>query len=306
MKTLIILCLLALAPILWAKAAPAAYREVIEEDLTYTAVKGDYLEKIAGINGVALKGLLKQNPQEKKYIYPGDVFRVTRRTIVPEKTSDGIIVNVPDRTLYLFTEGKLVAHYPVALGMPTWRTPLGEFSVTGKRKNPTWHVPKDIQAEYEEKGKPVPSVVRPGPDNPLGRFEVKLSIPQVLIHETIWPESIYTFRSHGCIRLKPGDAEKFFESVNKGNTGAIIYEPVKLAVTGAGRVFLEVHPDVYGLAGDPMGEAKKQIESSAISDKVDWAKVGEVVKLKEGIATDVTTSAAPGTPGLTNLLFKGM
>jgi L,D-transpeptidase ErfK/SrfK len=293
--------MLALASILWAKAAPAAYSEVIEEHLTYTAVKGDYLEKIAGINGVELKELLKQNPQEGKYIHPGDSFTVERRHIVPEKTSDGVIVNVPDRTIYLFRDGKLAAHYPAGLGKPSWRTPVGEFTVTGKVKNPTWHVPKDIQEEYAKKGKFVPPVVPPGPDNPLGRYVVKLSIPMIHIHETIWPESIYKFRSHGCIRLKPGDAEKFFDSVNKGDTGAVIYEPVKLAATRDGKVFLEVHPDIYGLTKDLMEEARKEIESSGLGDKVDWEKVGAVVKAKDGIATDVTKQdvnrgALPHTP----------
>jgi L,D-transpeptidase ErfK/SrfK len=294
-KTVAFLCLLALIAATSPITAAAAYRTVIEEHLTYTTQKGDYLEKIAGINGVELSELLKQNPRPHgKFIYPGDTYTVQRRTIVPEKTKDGIIVNIPDRTLYLFRAGGpfqvggLVAHYPVGLGKPSWRTPMGEFTVTGKKKNPTWRVPKDIQEEYAKKGKPVAPVVSPGPDNPLGKFEVKLSIPLVLIHETIWPESIYKFRSHGCIRLKPGDAEKFFDSVNKGDTGAVIYEPVKLAVTDGGRVFLEVHPDIYELAGDPLEEAKKQIESSGLKDKVNWDKVGEVVEAEEGIATDVT------------------
>lgn len=261
---------------------------VIEEDITYKAVKGDYLEKIAGMNGVELTHLLRENPQTKKYLYPGDIFKVTRRTIVPEEVADGIIVNIADRTLYYFKGGKLTAHYPVGVGKPSWPTPTGEFKVTGKQKDPTWHVPPSIQREMEEKGQPVLTLVPPGPDNPLGRFEVRLSIPGVLIHSTIWPESVYGYRSHGCIRLKPVDAEEFYNSVEKGETGRILYQPVKLALTETGRVYVEVHMDKYGLAGDLDTLVGKLIEDAGLKDKVDWERVKEVVAKEEGIATDVT------------------
>jgi L,D-transpeptidase ErfK/SrfK len=261
---------------------------VIEEDITYKAVKGDYLEKIAGMNGVELTHLLRENPQTKKYIYPGDIFKVTRRTIVPEVVAAGIIVNIADRTLYHFKGGKLTAHYPVGVGKPSWRTPTGEFKVTGKQKDPTWHVPPSIQREMSEKGESVKTLVPPGPDNPLGHFEVRLSIPGVLIHATIWPESVYGYRSHGCIRLKPADAEEFYNSAEKGETGRIIYQPVKLALTEAGRVYIEVHMDKYGLAGDLDALVRKQIEDAGLKDKVDWDKVKGAVTNMDGIATDVT------------------
>jgi L,D-transpeptidase ErfK/SrfK len=272
--------------------ANAVYREVLEEHVTYEAVKGDYIEKIAGITGVEVKYLLEQNPEykRKKFLHPGDRFSVVRRTIVPDKVRDGTLINIPDRTLYQFKAGNLVAHYPVGVGMRNriWQTPVGEFVVVGKKKNPTWHVPKLIQKEMARKSEPVKDIVPPGKDNPLGRFEVRLSVREYLIHETIWPESIYKYRSHGCIRLKPGDAEKYFNSVTRGERVTVIYEPVKVAVTDSGRVFLEVHEDAYGKVGDLYGIASADIAGADASDRVDWDKVKAVVGRKSGIAEDIT------------------
>jgi len=263
-------------------------RQVIEEEITYKAVKGDYLIRIAGKNGVELKVLLSRNPHEGRYVYPGDTFSITRRTIVPVGTDEGILINIPDRTLYLFRGGKLEAHYPVCTGRRGWKTPLGEFKVVHKEKNPTWHVPKNIQREMARKGERVRTIVKPGDDNPLGRFAVKTSIDDILIHETIWPESIYQFRSHGCVRLKPGDAEAFYNSVSKGDTGSIIYEPVKVAETTDGRIFLEVQPDPYGSSGDMAALVKKELDDYGLSGRVDWDKVAEVIKAGDSMAADVT------------------
>ncbi len=281
---------------LFSAALPAAaeYHQVIEEDYTYKAVKGDYVCRIAGSNGVDCDRFLKENPlKSADRISVGDVFKVKRRTVVPEVTQDGIIINIPDRTLYLFREGKLLAHYPVGVGKKKdWRTPLGEFTVKSKREKPTWRVPESIQREMRRKGEPVKTVVPPGKDNPLGEYAVGTSIEGVLIHATIWPESVYGFRSHGCIRLKPADAEAFFKAVKLGDKGRIIYEPVKLAKDASGRVFLEVHKDVYGIKGDPLEESERQIKESGLTDMVDQEKVRAVTLMQEGVASDVTRGPA--------------
>ena len=270
----------------------AAYREVVKEVLTYKAVKGDFIEKIAGVNGVEVSYLFEQNPKylKKKLIHPGDDFSIVRRTIIPDTIRDGTLINIADKTLYRFRDGQLISHYPVGLGMrkTLWQTPAGKYVVKGKEKNPTWHVPKLIQKEMADKGKAVKEVVPPGDDNPLGRFAVRLSMDGYLIHETIWPESIYKFRSHGCIRMKPGDAEKFFSEVSRGEKVTIIYEPVKVAVTDTGRVFVEVHEDAYGKSGDLYEIASGEITGAGAKDRVDWDKVRRIVDKKSGVAEDIT------------------
>ena len=76
------------------------------------------------------------------------------------------------------------------------------------QRHKEWIVPESIQEEMRREGKDVLTRVPPGPDNPLGRHWIGLSIGGIGIHGTIAPSSVYHFRSHGCIRLHPDDVEE--------------------------------------------------------------------------------------------------
>lgn len=66
--------------------------------------------------------------------------------------------------LFLYRDGRLVAHYPVGLGQPQWRTPLGRFSVKSKELDKEWVVPASIQAEMlaKTRGSAPTGAARPG------------------------------------------------------------------------------------------------------------------------------------------------
>ena len=216
-------------------------------------------------------------------------MRVNTRKIVPRATETGIIVNIPDRMLYYFKEGKLASAFPVGLGRPDWETPTGMFTIKGRERNPTWHVPLSIREEMATKGQPVETLVPPGPDNPLGRYCLRTSISGVLLHETIWPTSVYQFRSHACIRIMAEHMEKFFQGVRVGTQGEIIYEPVKVALTPEGRIFLEVHRDVYKKVTSLDSEVRKLLDSRGLSGRVSWEKINKVLQEKPDVAEDVTS-----------------
>jgi lipoprotein-anchoring transpeptidase ErfK/SrfK len=262
---------------------------------TYPIIKGDTLRLVAAKLGVSRQHLsLMNNLDAKASLQVGQQLKYNNRKIIPLRLQEGIVVNIPDRTLYYFQQGKLVRSLPVALGTPTknekyvWQTPTGKFKITGKQKDPTWYVPSSIQAEMEEGGKEVIVSVPPGPDNPLGKYAIKTSIPGILIHSTTKPWSIYSFASHGCIRVYPAQMEEFFKEVKVNTPGEIIYRPVKLAVTEEGRVFLEVHQDVYSKNISLAAEARKLIEKNQLSGRIDWKKFESVVKHKIGIAEDIS------------------
>ena len=267
---------------------------LVGEEAVYVVREGDTLARIGGLLGADWPTIARDNGLDwRKAIRPGQRIRVRARRIVPRHAGDGIVINIPEKMLYLF-QGKKARAFPVGLGMPQcdrtacWHTPVGTFTVTRKERNPTWHVPKAMQKEMEREGKDVLTIVPPGPENPLGRFAVHLSIPGILIHETIWPETVYRLQSHGCIRVHAAHMETFFAAVEPGTPGEIIYEPVKAAAAENGRVYLEVHRDVYGKGVDPAAEARARIESLGLSGQVDWGKVAEAVKRKSGRAEDVT------------------
>jgi lipoprotein-anchoring transpeptidase ErfK/SrfK len=261
----------------------------------YTVVKGDSVRLVAAKLGVAQQHLRSMNGLDSKAkLKVGQKLAYNNRKIIPQQMKDGIVVNIPDRTLYYFQRGSLVTSLPVAVGSPTknekyiWQTPVGKFKITGKIKDPTWTVPTSIQSEMEEQGKDVLTVLPPGPDNPLGKYAMKTSIPGIMLHSTTRPASIYSFSSHGCIRISPDTMEDFFPQVRVNTRGEIIYKPVKLVVIENGRVFLEVHRDVYNKTTSLFDEAKLQIEKQKLSERVDWEKLKAVVKQKSGIAEDIS------------------
>jgi L,D-transpeptidase ErfK/SrfK len=263
---------------------------IIGGDKLYVVQQGDCLISIGAKLGVGWGNIAQQNcvdVNEKLQI--GDQLDVNTRRIVPRIVSDGIVINIPEGMLYFFKHGNLTA-LPVGLGKSDkkWHTPMGKFRITDKAKDPTWRVPASIQEEMKEKGLEVERIKEPGPDNPLGRFALKTSLAEILIHETIWPTTVHQWRSHGCIRMLPEHMEKFFEQVEIGTAGQLIYEPVKIASTGEGRIFLEVHRDIYKMVMPLDEEVKKRIEKRNLSDKVDWKKINMVVNQQSGIAEDIT------------------
>jgi lipoprotein-anchoring transpeptidase ErfK/SrfK len=262
---------------------------------SYSVIKGDTIRLIAAKLGVNHQYLIKTNKlDDKAYLKIGQKLLYNNRKIVPQRMNNGIVVNIPDRTLYYFRKGRLAISIPVALGVAVksekydWKTPTGRFKITAKMKDPTWHVPSSIQSEMEDQGKEVITRIPPGASNPLGKFAIKTSIPGILIHSTTKPWSIYSFASHGCIRVYPEQMEEFFKEVKVNTPGEIIYKPVKLAVTEEGRIFLEVHRDVYGKSSGLATEARHLIEKQKLSEQVNWKKVESIVKLKSGIAEDIS------------------
>ncbi len=267
---------------------------LIGGEFFYTVVKGDSIDLISSRFGVNRNNIIKDNNLDiKKPISIGQQLKINNRKIVPKIVENGIIINIPDRMLYYFKNGHLEMAFPVGLGMPSWRgitrwrTPIGTFKVITKKRNPTWHVPESMQWKMRMEGKPVKTVVPPGPDNPLGRFAIGTSIPGIVIHETIWPTTVYHFRSHGCIRVMPENMEKFFAIVEINTTGELIYNPVKVAISDS-RIYLEVHRDIYGKLKDLNSETKRIIDEMGLSEKVDTVKMNQVIKEKKGIAEDIS------------------
>jgi L,D-transpeptidase ErfK/SrfK len=275
-----------------------SYAALIGDDaVEYRVIKGDTLERIGAKLGVTWKKIAEENNLDsRKSLHVGQKLKVNNKKIIPKVADNGIVINIPDRMLYLFKNGSLALAVPVGLGIPPspdkmqWRTPEGAFTVKNKQKNPTWYIPKSIQKEMEKEneGVPVETVIPPGPDNPLGKHVIRTSITGIEIHETIWPASVYQFQSHGCIRMLPEHMSKLYNEVDSNTPGEIIYMPVKLAVLDTGKIYLEVHRDVYGKLKSLPDETWKIIEKAGVKGKVDWAKVEQVIKERSGIAEDIT------------------
>ena len=273
-----------------AMAEPAAF-PVTGGVFEYTVQSGDYLIKIGARFGVAAEVLARENVLKySAKLMPGQKLTIDNRHIVPESREDGLLINLPQRMLYYFRDWELVAAYPAGLGKPSWPTPAGEFSVIDKEANKAWRVPKSIQEEMRREGQVAKTEVPPGPDNPLGKHWLGLSLTSIGIHGTIAPASIYHFQSHGCIRLHPDDIEALFAQIERGATGSIIYVPL-LLTESEGRIFIEAHRDIYHKVDVSLSELEQMAHDAMLSDRIDWSRAADVLELKDGVARDVTLSS---------------
>ncbi len=134
-----------------------------------------------------------------------------------------------------------VITYPVSMGRMDWRTPIGKTSVVHKQKDPSWTPPASIKREHAAKGDPLPDVVPPGPDNPLGKFAMRLGVAGYLIHGTdaAKADGIGMRVTHGCMRMYNEDIAKLFPLIPVGSPVYLVNQPIKLGYKD-GKLYMEV------------------------------------------------------------------
>ena len=182
-----------------------------------------------------------------------ELLLVPRAYMPPLPRAEGIVVNLAERNLYLYQNGRPAARLPVAIGRPGWETPTGDYTIINKAKNPTWFPPK--WAIEEE---PVP----PGPDNPLGDRWMGLSAPGYGIHATNAPASIGRYVSHGCLRMYPEHAQALYDQVRVGTPVKIVYQRLVLGFDRLTRsVCLSYYPDPYELRTVTVEDVRKRLKA---------------------------------------------
>jgi L,D-transpeptidase ErfK/SrfK len=271
-----------------ANEHPPLSHQVAGGDSGYVVQPGDFLIAIGARFGLPSTLLARDNALPyATLIHPGQSLRIHNPHIVPAGFDDGILINLPQRMLFHFSQGTLRAAYPVGLGKPDWPTPEGEFRIVAREANKVWKVPLSIQEEMRRENRVVREEVPAGPDNPLGAHWLGLDLWGYGIHGTIASSSVYRFRSHGCIRLHPDDIAELFDRVTLGTSGRIIYQPVLMAVVEDGRILLEVHRDIYEKRIDPAQTVRKLAEAHDLNPAIDWSKVEAVIAAQDGLAREV-------------------
>jgi L,D-transpeptidase ErfK/SrfK len=263
------------------------------DENTFSAIAREY--------DVGYEELRYANPRVDHWL-PGEETPVYLPTqhVLPDAPREGIVLNVPAMRLYYFSPpddssaAGRVTTYPVGIGRQGWATPTGTAKVTDKALDPVWYVPASVRAEHAAMGDPLPSVVPPGPDNPMGRHALALSIPGYLIHGTNKPAGVGMRVSHGCVRLYPEDIEALFQRVSRGTPVHIVDEPV-LAGWDDGQLLLEVHPpleeDPRDLADSAWAAIERALERAGVPrERVDAAAVAAVLEERRGIPLPVLNS----------------
>ncbi|MEB3351356.1 MAG: L,D-transpeptidase [Cyanobacteriota bacterium] len=133
------------------------------------------------------------------------------------------------RELRVLEADRLISRFPVAVGMPGWETPVGEFQVIEKTADPTWKHPATGE------------LFGPGPANPLGsrwigfhrdcgerrgfngkEYLVVRGCATAGFHGTNNRNSIGQAASHGCVRLYEEHVRQLFELVSIGTPVTVL------------------------------------------------------------------------------------
>jgi L,D-transpeptidase ErfK/SrfK len=248
--------------------------------------------------------LVAANPTLDPWVVEkGRAVTLPMEWILPRGPREGIVVNIPEMRLYYYLPATLpgervstVISYPVGLGRDEWKTPLAEFRVRGKTKNPVWILPDSVKAErIKEKGHTEEMIPGGAPDNPLGRHRIELTLGSYAIHGTNKNWGVGMQVSHGCVRMFPEDIAALFPLVAIGTKGRLEYQPVKVGIRG-GRVLVEVHEDIYGMTPWLWQLAQDVVREAGLEREVDPAKLEAAVDAVSGVPTDVGYADWPRPP----------
>ncbi len=168
-------------------------------DLIYEVASGDTINALARKHGIA-EGLL----MAVNRIDDPRRLSIGRRIKIPD-VHFSIEVNKTDNSLQLLNNGRFFKHYPVRTGRVDYLTPVGEFKIRVKKKNPAWNDPKT--------GRYFPPN---DAENQLGSRWIGFKGSSFGIHGTIEPDTIGTYASNGCVGMLKEDVEELYDLVTVG------------------------------------------------------------------------------------------
>lgn len=262
--------------------------------MTYkTSAQGETLITVAQSNGLGLNAIIAANPgiPPNAMLRPDTHLQIPTTYLLPPLTRDGIVINLPEMRMYYYTENGTVKTYPIGIGRVGKTIPLTRTTVIKKAKNPVWIPPEDIRAFNEQQGVVLPRIMPAGPDNPLGPLAIYLKLPTYLIHSTIFPDSVGTRASFGCIRMHEADIQDFFPLVESGTEVTIVDMPTKVGWQDS-TLLLEAHEPLEELSSEYSASLPGVVNSinyaiSAHPTFVDWQLVQDLTETRDGIPHDI-------------------
>jgi lipoprotein-anchoring transpeptidase ErfK/SrfK len=165
---------------------------------------------------VKLNGSTPTNPPQSPAVpTPTAKPTTTNSDRQPVENVINLVLKLKERKVYVYRGDKLIKRYPVAIGKKGWETPIGEWQVMEKIRNPAWTSFKTGE------------VFPPGVENPLGvRWIGFWTDGQDVIgfHGTPNVKSIGTAASHGCVRMLNRDVRALFPLVKVGTVVKVVNE----------------------------------------------------------------------------------
>lgn len=259
----------------------------------YQIVRGDTLEKVAERHDVGLLNLIEANPDVDVFLPTVNTYlTIPTWVLLPDVRRRGIVINLAELRLYYFPEEDKSSVYvfPIGIGRVGRETPVMQTRISRKIKDPTWTPTKNIRREYLEKFNQVlPPVVPAGPDNPLGRFALRLAHGggEYLIHGTNKKFGIGLRVSSGCIRMRPQDIAWLYHRVSVNTPVRVVNQPIKRNVEPDGWLYVEAHQPLSQSKGQ-IGRKKVLVASSALlklttGNRLAQSRLEEALSLQLGI-----------------------
>lgn len=262
-------------------------------------IKAKYEDTFAALGETYDLGYLElvaANPGVDPWL-PGegtDIILPTR-FILPSGPREGIVINLAEYRLYYYPEGQSVVHtYPLGIGREGWGSPVGNTRISAMTSNPAWYPPQSIRDEHAADGDPLPRVVPPGPDNPLGPYKMTLAMPGYLIHGSNKKFGIGMRVSHGCFRMLNHNVLELSRRVRVGTPVRIIDEPYKFGIS-QGMVYMEAHTplqdeDQHMTLMDKhavvINTLLKRDEDAGML-QLDWEMVREIIAGEDGLPIQI-------------------
>jgi L,D-transpeptidase ErfK/SrfK len=287
-------CMMSLSTCAWA-AGPFTYRlprgpgvdpeavTVVGQPQTHHIVRYENLYFIARDYDLGFWELARYHRDLDHFYLPWETdITIPTQWVLPEDPSPpGYLLNVAELRGYRFFPDKHeVWTFPIGIGVLDYKTPFNKrFRVQSKSVNPGWHIPKGLQEKYGMAYMP------PGEDNPVGNRWMGLS--HYGLHGTHAPMGVGRLVSHGCIRHYPEDIVKLFDLTPVGTTVEIVYQPVKFGYLH-GRIFVEVHEDIYLKIPDMLAYAMKRLQDRDLAGRINWTRFLQAVEEQSGAPVDIS------------------
>jgi len=258
---------------------PVAMKVTYEDRFSTLAIKYD----------LGFEEMRHANPDVDPWI-PGEGARVVLPTqfMLPPGPRSGIVINLPEYRLYYYPKDSgTVMTFPIGIGRTGFQTPAANTKIVAKIINPSWYPTKAHRVEHAEMGDILPTVVPPGPDNPLGDLAIQLTLPGYFLHGTNKPAGVGQRVSHGCVRLYPMDIHSLADAAPIGTEVRIIDAPLKVT-WHEGALWMEAHPP---LEGEPDMAKMTQIINAATNGKkgkIDWTRAEEMARTSTGMPGQIS------------------
>lgn len=243
--------------------------------------------------GLGFREIVAANPHVNPWV-PGNGATIVLPVsfLLPVAERRDVVLNLAEMRLFYFLQDQqTILSYPIGIGREGWSTPEMRAKVVTTIANPTWTPTPAILKEHAEQGDPLPAIVPPGPDNPLGEYAVQLDKAGYFLHGTNKDLGVGMRISHGCIRLYPEDIEELVRRITRGTDVVVVNQPVKVG-WHQGQLYLEVHEPLAEQRDewDALAAAKRLVDQALQTRAVtiDEGKLATVVQLAQGVPVRIS------------------